>query len=453
MPATSEKPPQAEEGGHSSERILRQSIRVDADKIDYLMNEVGELVVSRAYFFQLFNDMRLLQQEFKETLGLDQRELKPLRELTFRLGEASVALGRVSNELQEGVMKVRMLPVSQLFNRYPRLVRDLVHHTDKKVRLEVRGEETELDKMIIEEISDPLIHLIRNAVDHGIEPAAERQATGKSPEGHLLLEAYHESNHIVIEISDDGRGVNPAKIRQKALEKGLYSAEELERMTDNELFQIIMLPGFSTASVATKTSGRGVGMDVVKKNIEKLNGTFEVESETGTGTMMRIKIPLTLAIIQALMVRVGQDLFTIPLPAVEETLKISKDEVTTIEGVEVIHIRETTMPIFRLQTLFAMDGQNEVGNESFVVIVNAGNQHVGLVVDELMGQDEVVIKPIADYLREESGFSGATIIGDGKVSLILDVHDLVKLAAKRNTLRRRNLQTFGRMRVAEAQHG
>jgi two-component system chemotaxis sensor kinase CheA len=307
--------------------------------------------------------------------------------------------------------------------------------------------------MIIEEISDPLIHLIRNAVDHGIEPAAEREAMGKSPEGHLLLEAYHESNHIVIEISDDGRGVDPARIRNKALEKGLHSAEELERMTDSELYQMIMLPGFSTASVATKTSGRGVGMDVVKKNIEKLNGTFEVESTVGKGTMMRIKIPLTLAIIQALMVRVGQDLFTIPLPAVEETLKISQDETTTIEGVEVIHIRETTMPIFRLRSLFGIEEQEDRGDEFFVVIVNAGNQHVGLVVDQLIGQEEVVIKPMADYLREESGFSGATIIGDGKVSLILDVHDLVKLAAKRNTIRRRALRKFGHLRVAEAQHG
>lgn len=440
-----------EEAARPSERIVRQSIRVDADKIDYLMNEVGELVVSRAYFFQLFNEMRMLQQDFKETLGLDQKELKPLRELTFRLGEASVALGRVSNELQEGVMKVRMLPVAQLFNRYPRLVRDLVHHTNKKVRLEVRGEETELDKMIIEEISDPLIHLIRNAVDHGIEPAAEREASGKSPEGHLLLEAYHESNHIVIEISDDGRGIDPDIIRRRALEKGLYSADELARMTSSELYQVIMLPGFSTASIATKTSGRGVGMDVVKKNIEKLNGTFDVESDVGKGTMMRIKIPLTLAIIQALMVRVGQDLFTIPLPAVEETLKISQDMTTTIEGVEVIHIRETTMPIFRLRALFGAGDGEEPERESFVVIVNAGNQLVGLVVDQLIGQEEVVIKPMADYLREESGFSGATIIGDGRVSLILDVHDLVKMAAKRNTIRRKTLRKFARMTMAEAQ--
>ena len=246
-------------------RKVKQSMRVDADKIDYLMNQVGELVVSRAYFAQLFNEIKTLQQGLLEQTDLTKNELKPLNEFSFRLGEAGVALGRVSNELQEAVMKVRMLPISQLFNRYPRLVRDLVHKSDKQVNLKIKGEETELDKMVIEEISDPLIHIIRNSVDHGIETVSERKHLGKPEIGTLTLEAYHESNHIVIEITDDGRGIDPERIKVKAREKGLYSEEELERMTPLELSRIVMVPGFSTAEKATETSGRGVGMDVVKR--------------------------------------------------------------------------------------------------------------------------------------------------------------------------------------------
>ena len=413
------------------ERIFKQSVRVDAEKIDFLMNQVGELVVSRAFFAQLFNEMRNLEQGLKESAGLDQKGLKPVRELTFRLGEATVALGRVSNELQEGVMKVRMLPIAQLFNRYPRLVRDLVHKTDKQVNLKIKGEETELDKMVIEEISDPLIHIIRNAVDHGIETVKERKRKGKPESGTVVLEAYHESNHIVIEVIDDGRGIDPDRIKSKAMEQGLFFKEELDRMSDGELMRVIMAPGFSTSERATRTSGRGVGMDVVKKNVEKLNGTIEIDSKPGVRTQIRIKIPLTLAIIPALMVRVRTELFTIPLSAVEETLRIYEHESTTIEGVEVIHLRDTTMPIFRLSDIFNItsDTKDSASAQSFVVIVSTGLQRIGLVVDELMGQEEVVIKPLEDYLRENSGFSGATIIGDGRISLILDIYELVNMTS------------------------
>ncbi len=415
------------------ERIFKQSVRVDVDKIDYLMNQVGELVVSRAFFAQLFNEMRNLEQGLKESAGLDQKGLKSVRELTFRLGEATVALGRVSNELQEGVMKVRMLPIAQLFNRYPRLVRDLVHKTDKHVNLKIKGEETELDKMVIEEISDPLIHIIRNAVDHGIETVKERKRKGKPESGTVILEAYHESNHIVIEVIDDGRGIDPDRIKSKAMEQGLFFKEELDRMSDGELMRVIMVPGFSTSERATRTSGRGVGMDVVKKNVEKLNGTIEIDSKPGVRTQIRIKIPLTLAIIPALMVRVRTELFTIPLSAVEETLRIYEHEATTIEGVEVIHLRDTTMPIFRLSDIFNLtsDTKDSASAQSFVVIVSTGLQRIGLVVDELKGQEEVVIKPLEDYLRENSGFSGATIIGDGRISLILDIYELVNMTASK----------------------
>jgi len=415
---------------------FKQSVRVDADKIDYLMNQVGELVVSRAFFFQLFNDLRFLHEEMKEELNLSQKELKPLREFSFRLGEATVALGRVSNELQEGVMKVRMLPIAQLFSRYPRLVRDLVHNSSKNVTLKTRGEDTELDKMIIEAISDPLIHIIRNAVDHGFETTDERRRLGKPDAGALMLEAYHESNHIVIEVTDDGRGIDTQRIRARALEGGFMSKEDLDRMTDREILRLVMMPGFSTAGQATQTSGRGVGMDVVKKNIEKLNGTIEIESKIGVQTRIRIKIPLTLAIISALLVRVGEELFTIPLTAVEETIRIFGDEITTIEGIEVIHLREKTTPILRLSELFGLRPEHAEDGKNFIVIVNTGSQHVGLVVDALIGQEEVVIKPLPDYLRQKSGFSGATIIGDGHISLILDVYDLVNMTIVRQNYRR-----------------
>jgi len=364
---TDEKPVEKPESASAAHPAIKQSLRVDARKIDSLMNQVGELVVSRAWFSQLYNEMRELQYHLQDTLGLEQREMKPVKALTFKLSEATVALGRVANELQEGVMKVRMLPIAQLFNRYPRLVRDLVHDTNgkKQVRLEVVGEETELDRMVIEEMSDPLIHVIRNAVDHGCETVKERQMLGKPEECTLKLESYHESNHVVIEISDDGRGINPESVKQKALEKNFFTQDELDRMSPRELMSIIMKPGFSTAGEVSKTSGRGVGMDVVKKNIEKLNGTIEIESKARVGTRFRIKIPLTLAIIQALLVRVGSDIFTVPLAAVEETLRIFEHEISMVEGVEVIHLRDATLSLLRLSEIFGIDSKKPGLPQSF----------------------------------------------------------------------------------------
>lgn len=436
----------------AGERVVKKSVRVDAHKIDVLMNQVGELIVDRSYFFQLFNEMRNLQQHLKVNAGLDPKEMKLLRAFTYRLGEAIVSLSRTSNELQEGVMKVRMLPIAQLFNRYPRLIHDLTRGTTKQVQLEIRGEETELDRMIIEEISDPLIHLIRNAVDHGFETVAERKRLDKPSTGTLLLEAYHESNHIVIEITDDGRGMNPELIKSKALEKGLFSREELERMSGRELLRLIMMPGFSTAAEVTNTSGRGVGMDVVKKNIEKLNGTIDVESTVGLQTRIRLKIPLTLAIISALMVRVGDNLFTVPLANVEETLRIFAKDITTVEGTEVIHLRGKTTPIFRLSVLFDIPSSQQGTDKFFVVIVNSGLRKIGLVVDELLGQEEVVIKPLVDYLQEKSGLSGATIIGDGRVSLILDVYELANIAMNRQVTRYQEL-SLGRRKAVNDKTG
>ncbi len=414
---------------------IKKTMRVDADKIDALMNQVGELVVDRSYFYQLFNEMRDMQQYLKEMLGTEQqKELKQFRAFTYRLGEAISSLGRTSNELQEGVMKMRMLPISHLFNRYPRLVHDLTMNMGKKVDLILRGEETELDKMIVEEISDPLIHIIRNAIDHGIESAEERLRANKPEAGKLILEAYQESNHIVIEVRDDGRGLDPQKIKDKAVSKGMYSQDDIERLSRREITNLILMPGFSTADKITGTSGRGVGMDVVKKNIEKLNGTLDIDTIPGKGTVMRLKIPLTVAIIHALMVRVGADMFTIPLANVDETVRISKDDASYVEGVEVIHLRGVALPIFRLAALFGVKSDQDL-DKSFVVIVNTDGQRIGFVVDEMLGQEEVVIKPLEDYVQDRSGFSGATIVGDGRISLILDVYELVKMTSSRQVKR------------------
>ncbi|MCW8962558.1 MAG: Hpt domain-containing protein [Gammaproteobacteria bacterium] len=434
-----DKPDRREDERRSGERGYKKSIRVDADKIDALMNQVGELVVDRSFFFQLFNEMRELQSFLKESAGLDQRNIKQVRAFTYRLGEAITGFGRTTNELQEGVMKVRMLPISQLFNRYPRLLRDLTHNTDKKVRLDVNGEDTELDKMVVEELADPLIHIIRNAVDHGLETAQQRKQAGKDETGTLLLEAFQEGNHIVIDVTDDGRGIDPEKVKAKAVSNGLYTQEQLDQMPEEEVIKLIMSAGFSTAEKITGTSGRGVGMDVVKTNVEKLNGTLEIESTLGVGTRMRLKIPLTLAIIPALMIRVGENLFTIPLANVEETLHINLSDTTTIEGTEVIHLRGQTLPIFHLHELFNVKSTGSNDNKAFVVVVNTGGQQIGFAVDELMGQEEVVIKPLVDYLQEKSGFSGATIIGDGRISLILDIYALVKMTAQRQVSRQKQL--------------
>ena len=419
-------------------KAIKKSIRVESDRIDTLMNQVGELVVDRSYFTQLLNEVNQLQRHLKDELGVDKNDLKNITIFGNRLGEAINSLTRTSNELQEGVMKVRMLPISQLFSRYPRLIHDLTNNTKKKVKLELKGEDTELDKMIVEELSDPLIHIIRNSVDHGIEPVDERLRMGKPEEGTLQVEAYQEGNQIVIEVQDDGRGIDPEKLKAKAMQKGLHNRDELDRMSHQDLIRLIMQPGFSTAEKISRTSGRGVGMDVVKKNIERLNGTIDISSQKGIRTRIRLRIPLTLAIIQALQVKVAERLFTIPLSNVMETLNIEGMGTSFIEGTEVLHLRGRTLPIFRLNKMFKLENRDE-NQIPFVVVVSAGTEQVGLVVDELIGQDEVVIKPLAEYVQENSGFSGATIIGDGRISLILDVAGLINLVAQEQTARHQGL--------------
>jgi two-component system, chemotaxis family, sensor kinase CheA len=412
------------------DRMMKQSIRVDSAKIDALMNQVGELVVSRSGFNQLFAEMRELQLMLKQSRKLDGREMQFIKAITNRINEATTSLGRVTSELQENVMKVRMLPIAQLFSRYPRVVHDLVRNTNKKVNLEIYGEDTELDKKVIEQLADPLIHIIRNAVDHGVEDIEVRRQKGKDETGTIRMEAYPESNYVVIEVSDDGRGIDTAQIRKRAVEKELITPEDADELPEEDFFNFIMQPGFSTAEKVTHTSGRGVGMDVVKDNIEKINGTIDIFSSLDSGARFRIKIPLTLAIIQALLVRVADEIFTIPLSTVDETLRVSKDEISSIEGLEIYYLRENAVPLVRLQEVFRLD-QGDASpdqQELFVVIVNTGTRQVGFVVDELKGRQEVVIKPLEDYLQEKSGFSGATVLGDGSISLILDVFEMVQIS-------------------------
>ncbi|PID39749.1 MAG: hypothetical protein CR984_06095, partial [Proteobacteria bacterium] len=421
-----------------SRSSIRRSIRVDADKVDDLMDQVGELVVNRSSFMQLFEDMRALTQYLTHRFRMDKADQRMVGGLMARLSDATTVLERVSTELQEQVMKVRMLPVSRLFNRYPRLIHDLVKDSDKKIQLQLRGEETELDRMVIEQLADPMIHIIRNAVDHGIESREDRLRKGKPENGALLLEAYHEGSNVIIEITDDGKGIDLSRIRQKAVEKQLADRESLERMDQKTLVDMIMLPGFSTTDRVTHTSGRGVGMDVVKRNIEKINGSLTVDTRQDVGTRFRIKLPLTLAIVPALMIRCSGNHFTVPLSAVEETLRIDRGELFTVDGNEIMHLHEEPLPLVRLSELLNLPADEKTPQEKrlFVMVIHAATGRIGFAVDTLLGRQEVVIKPLEDYLQENSGFSGATILGDGSISLILDVDELVLMAKERETERK-----------------
>ena len=425
-------------GTFSARSTIRKSIRVDADKVDELMNQVGELVVNRSSFAQLFTDMREMTQYLNHRFPMDKADQRLISSFSARLNDATTVLGRVSNELQEQVMKVRMLPISRLFNRYPRLVHDLLKDSDKKIQLQFRGEETELDRMVIEQLADPMIHIIRNAVDHGIEARDDRKRKGKPDSGVLLLEAYHEGSNVIIEVTDDGKGIDLSRIRQKAVEKQLADRETLERMDQAALIDMIMLPGFSTTDQVTHTSGRGVGMDVVKRNIEKINGSLIVDTRQDVGTRIRIKIPLTLAIIPALMIRCAGSHITVPMSAVQETFRLDRGEIFTVDGSEMMHLHDEPLSLIRLSDLLNMPDLARVKSDGrfFVVVVKAANGRTGFIVDQLLGRQEVVIKPLEDYLQENSGFSGATILGDGSISLILNVDELVTMAKERESERR-----------------
>lgn len=379
------------------------TVRVDTEKLDALMNLVAELVINKTRLAQIGSEYNLT--ELSETLS---------------------HVDRVTSDLQAVVTKARMVPIETVFSRFPRVVRDLAKDLGKEIELVVQGKETELDRTVIDEIGDPLIHLIRNSVDHGVEKPEVRQAAGKNPLGTILLKAEHEGNSVVITIKDDGKGINEEVMVKKALEKGLITEEEAEKMTKEEKVKLIFASGFSTAEKVTDVSGRGVGMDVVRTKIEALNGSIEVLTDVGLGTEIKIKLPLTLAIIEALMVKLEEEIFAIPLANIVETIDISQSEIKVVQSENVILLRGEIVPILNLSKLLDVKTDKpEIEDTNTVVIVKVGSKKIGLVVDVLIGQQEIVIKSLGKLFTGTKGITGATVLGNGEVALILDVLTLV----------------------------
>ena len=385
------------------------TIRVETSRMDNLINLVGEMVITRT---------RLVQ------IGLDLKGQHRMDPLVSNLNETNVYLGRLMNDLQESVMRLRMVPIGTVFSRFPRLVRDLSRKTGKEMELVLKGEDTELDKTVVEVIGDPLMHLIRNSVDHGIEVPQVRREAGKPELGKITLDAYHEGNHIAILVSDDGAGLPLDKIRQKAIEKGLIG--EREELSERDTANLIFLPGFSTAEKVTDISGRGVGMDVVKKALNNLGGMVDIDTRSGQGTTFTIRLPLTLAIIQALLVEVGDEVYAVPLSSVLETLLVNRKDIKTVGGLPMVQLRGNTLPLISLQEKFELPSAEIPVDEVFVVVVGLGDKTLGLIVDGLRGQQEIVIKSLGDVLNNLPGIAGATILGDGKVTLILDIGSLIQ---------------------------
>ncbi|GAA9601271.1 chemotaxis histidine kinase/response regulator CheAY2 [Helicobacter pylori] len=392
---------------------VEQTVRVDVRRLDHLMNLIGELVLGKNRLIRIYGDVeeRYDGEKFLEELN-----------------QVVSSISAVTTDLQLAVMKTRMQPVGKVFNKFPRMVRDLSRELGKSIELIIEGEETELDKSIVEEIGDPLIHIIRNSCDHGIEPLEERRRLNKPETGKVQLSAYNEGNHIVIKISDDGKGLDPVMLKEKAVEKGVISERDAEGMSDREAFNLIFKPGFSTAKVVSNVSGRGVGMDVVKTNIEKLNGIIEIDSEVGVGTTQKLKIPLTLAIIQALLVGVQEEYYAIPLSSVLETVRISQDEIYSVDGKSVLRLRDEVLSLVRLSDIFKVDAILESNSDVYVVIIGLADQKIGVIVDYLIGQEEVVIKSLGYYLKNTRGIAGATVRGDGKITLIVDVGAMMDMA-------------------------
>jgi two-component system chemotaxis sensor kinase CheA len=451
-------------------------LRVDSKRIDDLLNLVSETVITKATFNQInnqFNDLvnglHGIQGKYRETIKnlfdslpdyleniQNGRSIKDVRkEISEQFGSlftlydgfetdvktnvgkfrsTSQNLGRITAELQEGVMRIRMVPISQIFSRFPRLVRDLSKSLNKKINLVIEGEETELDKSVIEDLLDPIMHSVRNSVDHGIESQEERKAAGKPEEGMVLLKASNEGNMIIIEIADDGKGIDVEAVKAKAIDRGLINPNKV--LSDVEAYNLIFEAGFSTAKQITSISGRGVGLDVVRRSIEKLNGTVTVTSEKGKGTKFIIKLPLTLAIIQGLLVRVGTEIYSIPITSVIESLRIKPEEINMIDNYEVFNIRQDVISLLRLNRLFGIKTE-EQKDFYYIVIVGTAEKKMGFMVDSLIGEEDVVIKPLRDQFTNSPGIAGASILGDGSVSLIIDVSQLLELGQRKEMEQRR----------------
>jgi two-component system, chemotaxis family, sensor kinase CheA len=403
-----------------NEILASTTVRVDITRLDKLMKLVGELVIDRTRLYQLLHN---LSEKYNNS-----DDFKNLNETTERMAS-------ITNELRESIMQVRMVPIGNVFKKFPRVVRDLAKASGKKIDIVMSGESTELDKTIVEVISDPLLHLIRNSIDHGIENIETRQKSGKKPTGILSLNAYHEGNHIIIEIGDDGAGLNAVKIKETAIKKGVATKEELEKMSENEINHLIFRAGFSTAEKVTDISGRGVGMDVVLSNLKKLNGIIEIESKSGQGTKFIVKLPLTLAIINALLVKVGEQIFAIPLAQVIESVIIKNSQIKTMEERdEVVVLREQVVTLVRLSKFFNVNTESsENSNDKInVVIVGIADEKVGFIVDSLIGQQEIVIKSLDRDMIEVKGIAGATILGEGEVVLIIDIVSLIEETMNEN---------------------
>lgn len=452
-------------------------LRVDSKRVDYLMNLVSEIVIAKASFNQLsaslassLLEFQNKEAEYKERihkvvdnlpkfveeikngksmrevrseissefssskLGTDDSEAK-LKSIGIKLRVATQNLGSIAGELQEGVMKIRMVQINQIFSRFPRVVRDLQRDLNKKINLVIEGEDTELDKAVVEDLLDPIMHCVRNSCDHGIESPEVRVAARKPETGTVLLKASNEGNQILIDIADDGAGIDSEKVRQKAIEKGLIHPDKV--LSENEIHQLIFEPGFSTSDKISKISGRGVGLDVVKTMIDKLNGSVTVTSQKGKGTTFSIKLPLTLAIVQGLLVRVGKEIYSIPVASVIESQRILYSDIKTLDNYEVLNLRNEVISVLRLSRIFGIQ-EAEHGEYCNIVIVGSKDRKVGLMVDSLIGEEDVVIKPLKDQYTTSPGIAGASILGDGSVSLIIDVSQLLELSAKQDDEAQKN---------------
>ena len=468
--AASEAPQKAAQHQDNSKHASSSSVlRVDSRRIDYLLNLVSETVITKAAFNQsalqvgeLQSQLLAIEAGYREKLkklfdqvpryiessqeGMSLKDIKAslnndfgelynvfdtfdasFKNMVGKFRSSTQNLGRIAGELQEGVMKIRMVPISQIFSRFPRVVRDLSRDLNKKINLQIEGDDTELDKAIIEDLLDPIMHCVRNSVDHGIESPEERKAAGKDEEGTVLLKASNEGNLIIIDIIDDGKGIDVSKIKKKAVERGLIHPDKA--LTDQEAYQLMFSPGFSTADKITNVSGRGVGLDVVKTQIEKLNGSVIVTSQPGYGSKFSIHIPLTMAIIQGLLVRVGSEVYSIPIASVIESVRVSSKEINRIDNYEVMNVRNEVISILRLSRLFGIK-KTEESEYNFIVIVGSVDKKIGVMVDSLIGEEDVVIKPLRDQFTNSPGIAGASILGDGSVSLIIDVSQLLELGVR-----------------------
>ncbi|MEI0698736.1 chemotaxis protein CheA [Brachyspira intermedia] len=471
-PSNAAKKPDAGKGG-KDHKVERQSsfLRVESDRIDAMMNQVGELVTNKSSYVQYDDDFTSYQKiigtginevkryyrdsivqilrKFEE--HLQKKEAKEIRNTYIdgfnnklnefvkmeeefkntldRFRNSYQLLTRVTNELQETVMKIRMLPIAQTFNRFPRLIRDLSRDLGKEVKLEMYGEETELDKSVIEVLVDPLVHIIRNAMDHGIELPEDREKAGKPRTGTVVLSASHEGNLIIIKISDDGKGMIPQKIFESAVKKGLVSADA--KLSERQMLEYIFAPGFSTAAKITNVSGRGVGMDVVKKSLEKINGTVGIETEWGKGSTFFLRIPLTVAIIQALIVDAEKEYYAVPINSILETVKIDVKDIQELEGIEVIKVRDDVINVLSIKELFRLPSRYNNIKSYYAVILSSEGKKVALLVNNLIGEQDIVIKTLKDNITKSEGLAGATVLGDGTVSFILDIQTIVSLGTKR----------------------